>query len=302
MTTLLVGGTGFLGSAVARRLAAQQGTRPDLAVLVRPTSHRATLPPNVEVRQADLADLPGLQRALDGVRTLVYCASMGFGHVPPLVPLLEPAGVQRAVFISSTAIFTRLPADSRARRLDAERAVQASRLRWTILRPTMIYGSARDRNVSRLLRFLKRSPVFPIFGHGRSLHQPIYVEDLADAVLRALAADASVGRAYNLAGAVPCSYADLVRTAAAAVGKQVWLLPVPLGAALLAARVATRLPGPRLVSPEQVLRLAEDKAFDYADAVREFGFRTRTFAEGVKLEAAALGLAPLPAAPVREMV
>lgn len=283
MRLLLVGGTGFLGSYVATRLRGRE-----LAVLVRPSSDRRRLPPGVPVRVADLGDASALRAALRDADTLVYCASMGFGHVPPLLALLRESPVRRAVFVSTTAIFTHLPAASRAPRLAAEAAVRASRLDWTILRPTMIYGAARDRNISRLLRFLRRSPILPVFGSGEALHQPVFVEDLADAVVAALDAPAAVGRAYNLAGAAPCSYVALVRAAAGALGKEVLLPRVPLALGLAAARLPF-VP----VTREQVLRLAEDKAFDYAEAVRDFGFRTRSFAEGVKLEAAALGLAPI---------
>jgi nucleoside-diphosphate-sugar epimerase len=272
---LLVGGTGFLGSFVAARLA----DRP-LAVLARPTSDTRVLPPGVDLRRGDLDDgaLP-----LEGISTLVYCASMGFGHVPRLVPQLASAGVSRAVFLSTTAIFTSLPSPSRAVRLEAEAAVQRSGLDWTILRPTMIYGTRRDRNISRLLRALKRWPVFPVCGNG--LWQPIYVEDLADAVVAALDSNRAVGRVYNLAGAESLRFDQLVRTAAHAVSRRVRLIRVPLGAAVLAARLS------RVVTPEQVRRLAEDKSFDYADATRDFGFTPRSFAEGVGLEARALGLA-----------
>ena len=272
---LLVGATGFLGSFVAHRLAPRGA-----AALVRPSSDTSVLPSGMELRRADLdGALP-----LDGISTLVYCASMGFGHVPPLLARLEQAGVRRAVFISTTAIFTSLPSASRAVRLEAEAAVQRSSLEWTILRPTMIYGTARDRNISRLLRFLKRWPVFPVCGNG--LWQPIYVEDLADAVVAVLETPHTIGRVYNVAGAQPLALADLVRTAARAVGRTVTLIRVPLQAAVLGARLT------RIVRPEQVRRLAEDKAFAYADAVRDFGFAPRSFAEGVTLEARAIGLSP----------
>jgi nucleoside-diphosphate-sugar epimerase len=208
---------------------------------------------------------------------------MGFGHVPRVVQQLQDAGIMRAVFVSTTAIFTRLPAASRALRVEAESSVRQSGLEWTILRPTMIYGTARDRNISRLLRFLKRVPVFPLCGNA--LWQPIYVEDLADAVVAALDSRHSIGQTYNLAGACPLRFADLVRTAAAAVSRHVWLAPVPLSAAVLAARLT------HIVTPEQVRRLAEDKAFDYADATRDLGFRPRSFADGVRREARDLGLA-----------
>jgi len=273
---LLVGATGFLGSFVARRLAVRGA-----AALVRSSSNVAALPDAMELVRGDLnADLP-----LDGFTTVVYCASMGFGQVPPLVRGMQTAGVKRAVFISTTAIFTSLPSASRTVRLDAELAVQSSTLDWTILRPTMIYGTARDRNISRLLRFLKRWPVFPLCGNG--LWQPIYVEDLADAVVAVLDSPHTSRRVYNVAGAQPLALADLVRTAARAVGRDVTLIRVPLRAAVLGAKLT------RIVTPEQVRRLAEDKAFSYADAARDFGFAPCSFADGVTREAQAMGLSPM---------
>jgi nucleoside-diphosphate-sugar epimerase len=270
---LIVGATGFLGGFVTARLADR-----DPIALVRPTSETASIPRQVTTRTGALeADLP-----LEDIGTLVYCASMGFGHVPGLVRQLEASGVKRAIFISTTAIFTLLGSRSRAVRLEAETAVMSSGMDWTILRPTMIYGTGADRNISRLLRFLKRSPIFPVCGNG--LWQPIYVADLADAVASALDSPHTSRRAYNVAGAEPLRFTDLVRTAARAIGRHVALVRVPLEAAVLVSRLAP------IVTPEQIRRLAEDKAFPYTEATRDFGFAPRTFAEGVAKEAEALGL------------
>ena len=272
---LLIGGTGFLGAFVAARLS-DRGP----AVLARRTSDVSVLPPGVEIRYGSLDDtnLP-----LEAVGSVVYCASMGSGHVPRLVAQLEAAGVTRAVFVSTTAIFTSLPSASRATRLAAEASVQQSSLEWTILRPTMIYGTARDRNISRLLRVLKRWPAFPLCGNA--LWQPVHVEDLAQGVVSALDTPSAVCQTYNLAGAAPLRFANLVRTAAAAVHRHVALVPVPVGLAALAARVSG------VVTPEQVRRLAEDKAFDYSLATRDLAFQPRSFADGVRAEATSLGLA-----------
>jgi nucleoside-diphosphate-sugar epimerase len=269
----MIGGTGFLGSFVAARLADRT-----LAVLARSSSDISVLPRHVQVVRGELGDpLP-----LEGVNALVYCASMGFGHVPPLINQLESARIERVLFVSTTAIFTTLPSTSLDVRLAAEAAVSQSALDWTILRPTMIYGTARDRNISRLLRILKRSPVFPVCGNG--LWQPIYVHDLADAVVNALDNSRTSRKTYNVAGAVPLRFADLVRVAAAALSKRVRLLSVPLSAAVIAARLT------HAVTPEQIRRLAEDKAFDYTPAARDFGFAPRSFEDGVRREVHSLGL------------
>src|SRR5205823_14124801 len=115
--------------------------------------------------------------------------------------------------------------------------------------------------------------------------QPIHVEDVADAVVAVVANPLTARKTYNLAGAEPIRFADLVRTAARAIGRRVALVPVPLQLAVQVARLT------HIVTPEQIRRLAEDKAFAYADAARDFTFAPRSFADGVRQEARSLGLA-----------
>jgi nucleoside-diphosphate-sugar epimerase len=169
-----------------------------------------------------------------------------------------------------------------------EDLVRASGLAYTIARPSMIYGSELDKNVHRLLRFLDRSPVFPMFGSGENLWQPVYYEDCARGLYEALVRPAAVGQSYDLPGAEPLTYLEMVRTAAGTLGRKPRIVRVPLEPArrVLAAAEALRLPLP--VRSEQVLRLREDKAYPYDKAKRELGYAPRTFGEGVALEAARL--------------
>lgn len=288
MTVALAGGTGFTGRRVAARLAAKGQV---LRCLVRGTSDRAALPPGVETVVGDLADAAALSRWLAGCDALVYCASMGFGHIDGVVAAAEAAGVRRAVFISTTALFTRLPAKSKVVRTAAEESVRRSRLAWTILRPTMIYGAPGDRNMERLLRQVARWPVVFVPGDGKALIQPVHVDDLADAVVAAFVTAAAERREYNVSGRAPLSLGSTIDAAASAVGKRRSKLHLPLGAvaATLRAFEAIRLPLP--VKSEQVLRLAEDKAFPHDDAARDFGFAPRDFESGIAEEARALEFA-----------
>ena len=287
-TVALAGATGFTGRRVAARLAARHGAV-NVRCLVRPGSDRSVLPGGLACTVGDLADPESLGRWLDGADLLVYCASMGFGHVPGVLAELGRAGVPRAVFVSTTAIFTRLPAPSKAVRTAAEDAVRASPAATTIVRPTMIYGAPGDRNMERLLRALRRWPVFPLVGGGRGLIQPVHVEDLADGIVAACV-DVARDREYDLSGALPITFRDAVRTAAQAAGTRSLLVPLPIGpvAWLLGAaeRIGLRLPLKR----EQVLRLAEDKAFSHAAAAADLGFAPRGFEDGIAEEARLLGL------------
>ena len=282
MKVLVTGGTGFTGSRLIPLLL-KNGIQ--VRALVRPTSNRSPLSVlTVEWVTGDLADAESFTAALRGVDVLVNIASLGFGHAESIVRAAKEAGVKRGLFISTTAIFTQLNAGSKSIRLAAEEAIQASGLEYTILRPTMIYGSPRDRNMWRLIRLLKIIPIIPIFGDGESLQQPIFVDDVAQAVLLALQNDATIHKSYNIAGKDPLTYNQVIDMVASALGKRVWKLHLPympiVRALQFTERMRLRLP----IKAEQVLRLNEDKSFSYEDAKRDFGFTSRSFEEGIRAE------------------
>jgi nucleoside-diphosphate-sugar epimerase len=176
-------------------------------------------------------------------------------------------------------------------RLIAEEQIRRCGLDWTILRPTMIYGDAGDRNLSRLLRLLSRAAVLPVPGDGTGLHQPVHVADAATAVLTALQRPAAIGSLYNVAGPEPLPFSDLLRTCARAVGSSTRLIPFPLAPLVTLARGYERLSRRPQIRAEQLLRLAEDKAFEIDDAVRDLGYAPRSFTDGIGDEARSMGLA-----------
>lgn len=262
----------------------------DVRCLVRPSSDTGNLGSKVELILGDLNDRRSLERALRGVETLVNIASLGFGHCPNIVDAASNSGVCRALFISTTAVFTGLNARSKTVRLAAEVAIGKSGLKYTILRPTMIYGGARDRNLCRLVRYLKRCPILPIFGDGSHLQQPVHVEDVANAIVQCLPEEKTIGKSYNISGGSALSFNDLVDTICRLMNRKVWKLHIPVApvVATLSAveRLSTRLP----IKAEQVLRLDEHKSFDHSEATRDFGYQPRSFEEGILVELETLGL------------
>ncbi len=186
--------------------------------------------------------------------------------------------------MSTTAIFTTLDSRSKTVRQAAEDFIRTSALRWTILRPTMIYGTPGDRNVARLLRLLRRSPVVVVPGGGHRLQQPVHVDDLASAVVAALESSVAAHHAYELAGPEPLTFRQLIDEAGAAIGRRPRVVSTPLGPTLAAVRAYERVARRPRIRAEQLERLGEDKAFDIEPARAALGFDPRPFSTGVRHE------------------
>lgn len=282
MMVFVTGGTGFSGSRLVPLLL-KNGYQ--VRCLHRPTSDRSLLPqPEIEWAPGDISDTEALSAAMQGTDVLVNIASLGFGHADSIISAAKKAGIQRAIFMSTTAIFTQLNAKSRTVRVAAELAIETSGLRYTILRPTMIYGNNRDRNMCRLIRFMHYSPIVPIFGDGKSLQQPIYVDDVAQAILSCLRSDTTTCKSYNIAGKHPLTYNEVIDTIARQMNKRVGKLHIPSKPVVSLLSLLERRHIPFPIKAEQVLRLNENKDFSYAEAERDFGFSPLAFEEGIGME------------------
>jgi uncharacterized protein YbjT (DUF2867 family) len=293
MRLLVIGGSGFLGGYVLRE-ASRRGHQ-TVALARSPAAVRAVAGRGAQPVAGNLDEAGQLGQVFAAAHcdTLVSLASLGFGHGPAIVAAAGEARIGRAVFVSTTAVTTALPAPAKRVRLAAEQRIRASALKWTILRPTMIYGAPGDRNMSRLLDLLHRVPLLPVPGGGHHLQQPVHVADVADAVLNAAERPAAAGGTYDVAGPEPLTFADLLRTSARAVGSRTRFVPVPLPPVLALARGHERLSQHPRIRAEQLLRLAEDKSFAIDSAARDLGFDPRPFAAGIRAEAQAMGLAPM---------
>jgi uncharacterized protein YbjT (DUF2867 family) len=234
MRLFIAGGSGFLGKRVVRCAVAQGH---EVTALARSAEAEHTLESlGARVSHGDLSQPGQLRRALtkfgDGI--FVNIASMGTGLIGEIVEAVEQSSVRRAVFISTTAVTTEINAPSKRLRLAGEAAVRESILDWTIVRPTMIYGAPDDRNLARLLRLLKRTPVIPLPG-GDRLQQPVHVLDLAEAILAIPSCGISIGKTYDVAGPEAITFRRLMMESTSAVESRTMLLRVPLRLALLVA-------------------------------------------------------------------
>jgi uncharacterized protein YbjT (DUF2867 family) len=145
---------------------------------------------------------------------------------------------------------------SRGQGEDAVRAVFPSA---TIIRPAVMFGPD-DAFLTPLVNMLRRFPVFPMFGHGRTRVQPAHVEDVAEGIARALATEAEP--IYELAGPRVYTYENLLRTICAHLGVERMLMPLPFGVWRPLGLAAEMLPHPPLTLNQIELMEVDNVAGD----------------------------------------
>lgn len=269
---VLIGGSGFVGSAIARRLCAA-GVR-----TLIPTRHRSRaadlLPlPLVEVVEADVHDPATLSRLFAGADAVVslvgilhsrsgspYGPDFARAHVElprKIVDACRHAGVHRLVHVSALGADAAGPSEYQRSKAAGEAQVRAagSDPAWTILRPSVIFG--RDDSFLNLFAALAGTlPVLPLAG-ADARFQPVYVEDVADVVWRCLGRSDSVGRTFELAGPTVYTLAQLVRYVAQQRGRRCRILALPEGLAMLQATLMELAPQP-LMSRDNVRSMRAD--------------------------------------------
>jgi nucleoside-diphosphate-sugar epimerase len=286
MRVAVTGATGFTGSHLVAELS-RRGY--EVRALVRGTSDLAPIREYVaSTVSCDLSEPDVVARALEGCDSMINVVSLGTGLADPLIAAVQKAGTPRVVFTSTTGIYTTLSPASKKIRLDAEEALDRSGLAFTLIRPTMIYGTPRDRNMWRLVRWINRFRFIPVAGSGEHKQQPVHVDDLAWALAESAQAPASVGKKYNLSGASVLTFNEVVDTIARNLGKRIWKVRLPMRPVHASIRTMERAGIRTIIKSEQISRLNEDKAFSYDQAARDFGYGPRSFDEGIRSEIAFL--------------
>ncbi|GGY29279.1 SDR family oxidoreductase [Paludibacterium paludis] len=207
--------------------------------------------------------------------------------LPDYFAFIEACGARRLVALSSTSRFTKIGSDDwaesdiAAKLVEGEIRVQAwaeSRgIEWVILRPTMIYGLGRDKNISEMASFIRRFGFFSLLGAAQGLRQPIHAEDVAIACVAALQAKAAANCAYNISGGETVPYREMVARVFAVLDRPARLVNAPLWAFRVAVTMLRCLPRYRHWSVVIAVRMNRDLVFDHSDAVRDLGFKPRAF-------------------------
>jgi NADH dehydrogenase len=317
-TILVTGGTGFVGREVVRQLHEAGYT---VRVLVRNTSHYEAWAKylGVQLWRGDVTKRESLRGACEGVSAVVHLVGIIVGtwrqnfqqaHVLGTKNILEEAksaGVKR--FLHMSALGTRPHGASRYHQTkwDAEEVVRGSDLAWTIFRPSLIYGPGG--HFENILSMLLKTPVvgwiFPCIEGGKTIMQPVAVDEVAQAFVHSIGLPSTIGKTIDLVGPKITLRKMIVEIATAigfeptiterpfdsAIFHLPWwimtrpkpiLFPFPKEISYFCSTILEFIPGLNLINRDHVTMLLEDQFGDASVEEKILRIKPRPFSEGIR--------------------
>ncbi len=265
---LLLGGTGFVGQSVCERLVEHgDGAGVRITVPTRRMANAKTVQflPTVDPIECDVSDDAQLAKVLAGhdaainLIGILHGSQEAFERVHVRLPerlarLCASAGIRRVIHVSALGAGNDAPSNYLRSKAAGEAALEAASLDLTLLRPSVIFG-ARDRFLNLFAHLQAFLPLVPL-ASASARFQPVWVEDVAEAIVRCLNRPATAGNIYECVGPRIYSLEQLVRLAGQLSGNDRPILQLPDAVGRLQARAMEMLPGEPLISRDNIASMS----------------------------------------------
>jgi uncharacterized protein YbjT (DUF2867 family) len=288
MVVFVTGASGLIGRSLTPLLL-QKGF--SVRILLRPG--RVNPFPKTErlrVIQGDMGDRGGLAAGVNGTDGVVNLAvnqyhpvlsyEVNVQGVRNLVAAMKRHKVKRLIQMSTLATKIARKGVYASTKAQADELVRNSGLEWTILKPSVVYGSDARSLFGRLVKLVRWLPVVPVFGSGKQVFYPVSAGDVARAVLGALGNPRTVGKVYDI-GSAPRQFDEYLGSIAQALGKKRLIIHIPVGAGLLLAHILAKvMPNPP-ISVDNILGSNQPIRCRPRAGYRDLHYRPEDFQPGI---------------------
>jgi uncharacterized protein YbjT (DUF2867 family) len=283
MRVAVTGANGAVGQAILRQAPSHRPMPPEIVAVVRSDRAAAALRPlagPTRVAHVSYDDPASLAAAFEGVAAVIHLAGIlverggstyADANVETTRRVADAAkrcGAVKLVFVSATGADERASNRYWRSKGDAEAVVRASGVSHTIVRVPMLLGRATEAALA--LRGRLRRRTVPLLDGGRTLQQPLDVDDLARAALTACDPGVAKDRTLELVGPVAVPAHEIVERAARLMNRRIRIVSVPRRPARLALAIVHRIRG-CVFSPDVLDVLTTDTKLDPTAAARELG-------------------------------
>lgn len=286
---LVTGASGYVGSHVIRALAgAGKSVRGLVYNRQRAEKEGRLQGLKVEVVEGDINRPESLANALSGVTAVVHTVAIAiekgkrtyeminYTGTVNLVEAVKQADIRRFINISQLGANADLPYRFLASKGKAQDYVAASGLAWTAFRPSVIWGP-EDEFANTFARLVPLTPlIFPIVGDSNTKFEPVWVDDVAMCVLKALEDSTTIGKEYELGGPEVLTLEEIERRTLHAIAARRWMIRFPMPLLRIAVAVLEfLLPAPPVTS--SLLELLAVSNITTQNAISQFIANPRPF-------------------------
>jgi NADH dehydrogenase len=251
------GGAGFIGRYVVQRLAKRGWIirvalrYPDEALFLKPMGAVGQITPiaaNIRSDRSVAAAVAGADAVVNLVGVLLDRGKQGFSAIHAegagrVARAARAAGARALVHVSAIGASADSRADYARSKAAGEAAVRAAFPQAAIVRPSIVIGP-EDDFFNRFAAMARLAPALPLIDGGRTRFQPVYVGDVADAIVQLIETPAGGGKTYELGGPRVYSFRELLELLLREIGRRRILLPLPgaiAGMQALAFEIADKL-------------------------------------------------------------
>lgn len=246
-------------------------------------SHLNSYLPDARVYIADLTDTEALKAAFKNTDTVLHMAGIHWSR--EVVDAAAYCQVRRLIVIHTCGVYSKYKAAGEEyRQIDSYviDICNKHNISLTILRPTMIYGNIRDRNVIKFIKMVDKLPIMPVVNGGKYKLQPVHYEDLGKAFYDVLVNEkATDNNDFILSGKEPILLRDMFTEIGKNLGKNVKFISCPFFFAYPGAVIIWALTLGKFDFREKVQRLCEDRSFPHEEASKAFDYQPRSFSVGI---------------------
>ena len=263
---LVLGGTGFVGRHVCEQLN-RLGIRATVPTRRAVNAKHVQTLPMVDVLETNIHDSSTLERLVAGQDAVVNLVAILHGNARQfdavhvqlpkrLAHAMNNQGVKRLVHVSALGASADAASHYQRTKAEGEAVLQAAELDLTILRPSVIFG-AEDRFLNMFAKMQAVLPVVPLAGSDTRF-QPVWVGNVAEAVIQSLRQSNTVGHTYECVGPDVFTLADLVRLSGKLSGNPRPVFGLPRAIAYFQALFLQSLPGEPLMSTDNLRSMEVD--------------------------------------------
>lgn len=282
---LITGLTGTSGQAFYDVLCREKyGEK--IRVVVRETTNTEIFdnsPLDIELVIGDVTDVGFLIQAMNGCDTVFHIAAKDKSEYIAQA-VLASQQIRSVIFISSTIVYSQYYAKSRLNEFEPviRKQFEEKGIQCIFIRPTMIFGTTHDRNISVFIRWFNKFPIFPIVKHGSATIQPICRLDLVEAYYMILKnIDTLQHQDYIVSGEQPMTLIEMFSIITDQLERNVRFINIPFALAKLLVNVIYILSLTKIDYREKLDRLGENRAYAHNEIYEEFGFEPLPFSERV---------------------